>query len=178
MSNTVSGVVQSIDTRETKFGQMYSARVNGTSYGVGKYPPKCKVGDNVTFNVTYNGQYANMDTKSLQVVSGGAAAPSAPAAAGAPARSNYEDPKQTVIAKQSALNSAVAFMQVLQAADALPVSKTAKPADRLKTLEAMLNHFRAKFYFESTGSEFPVVEKKEDVVTEDLSDEGDEEPQW
>lgn len=179
MSNTVSGVVQSIDARETKFGQMYSARVNGTSYGIGKYPPKCKVGDNVTFNVTYNGQYANMDTKSLQVISGGASAPTAPPSAGAPTRSNYEDPKQTTIAKQSALNSAVAFMQLLQALDAVPVSKTAKPAERLKTVEAMLNHYRAKFYFESTGSEFPTVEKAEDVMAADPMDDGDEEaPGW
>lgn len=175
LSNTVSGIVQSIDARETKFGQMYSARVNGTSYGIGKYPPKCKVGDNVTFNVTYNGQYANMDTKSLQVIAGGATAPSAPPAAGAPTRGNYEDPKQTVIAKQSALNSAVAFMQVLQSADALPVSKTAKPADRLKTLEAMLNHYRSKFYFESTGSEFPVVEKDEPTIGDADSDADEEE---
>lgn len=180
MSNVVTGIVQSIDARETKFGQMYSARVNGTSYGIGKYPPKCKVGDNVTFNVTYNGQYANMDTKSLQVVSAGAAQTSAPAAAGAPARGNYEDPKQTVIAKQSALNSAVAFMQMAQAADALPVSKTAKPADRLKTLEAMLNHYRSKFYFESTGSEFPVIEKQEPSLDggETAAEEEEEDSRW
>lgn len=177
MSNTVSGIVQSIDTRETKFGTMYSAKVNGTSYGVGKYPPKCKAGDNVTFNVTYNGQYANMDVKSLQVVSGGPAAPVA--AAGAPARSNYEDPKQTTIAKQSALNSAVAFLQVLQAADALPVSKTVKPAERLKTIEAMLVHYRAKFYLESTGAEFPAVKSEDAVLSEDPMAEDDEEgPQW
>lgn len=147
MSNQVTGMCQEVKTKTTKIGPMYDLVVNGKAYGVGKYPPKCKAGDNVTFDIAWRGEYPNVDTKTLVVVPGTGAPPMA---SSGPA---YTDNKQEVISRQSALNSAIAWMQV--------ITGSAGIKDKAAADEAMVK-YRNGFYKASTGKDW--AEGKETAV--------------
>ncbi len=163
MSQQVSGVCQEVKTKQTSIGPMYDVVVNGQSYGVGKYPPKCKAGDNVVFGVTFNGKYANMDTKSLQVTPGDG---SIPAMAQAKQVSDSRGPAtQEVIERQSALNSAIAMTNIIVSA-----MGGAKPA----AIEKIMEKYRAQFYNESTGKTWPEAKAKVAPETEATPDEASE----
>ena len=66
----ITGVVEALSSKNTDYGEMWSAKVGGVKYGMGKFKPKFGVGDNISFSVTYNGKYANVDYKSLVVEPG------------------------------------------------------------------------------------------------------------
>lgn len=162
MTQTVTGIVESVDTRQTSVGTMYNLKVNGKSYGYGKYAPKAKVGDTVTFGVVYRGEYANVDTKNIQVTPGAGAPPEArtggrtASAGGGMGKDDYwerkeakDEARQTIISKQSALNSALAFVGMLQTGGWLPSVKTSKGSAEM--LEELVAHYRDKFYLEATG---------------------------
>lgn len=160
MTQTVTGIVESVDTRQTSVGLMYNLKVNGKSYGYGKYAPKAKAGDTVTFGVVYRGEYANVDTKNIQVTPGTGAPPQAKTApratGGGMGKDDYwerkevkDEARQTIISKQSALNSALAFVGMLQTGGWLPTAKTAKGSAEM--LEELVAHYRDKFYLEATG---------------------------
>lgn len=68
MSDFVSGFVDEIPVRETKFGEMYSLVINGETYGFGKYAPKFGVGSEVEFDISWNGNYANVDRDTVNVI--------------------------------------------------------------------------------------------------------------
>lgn len=68
MSDFVSGFVDEIPVRETKFGEMYSLVINGETYGFGKYAPKFGVGSEIEFDVSWNGNYANVDRDTVNVI--------------------------------------------------------------------------------------------------------------
>lgn len=164
MTQTVTGVVQAVEARDTSIGTMYNLKVNGESYGYGKYAPKAKAGDTVTFGVTYRGKYANVDTKNFQVTPGtGAPAPattSSKSNGGGNAKDDYWERKeatdvarQTIISKQSALNSALTFVGLMQAAGALPAAP-AKARDGAKVLEGLVEYYRDAFYKQATGMDF------------------------
>lgn len=152
-----TGVVESIKA----FGdvkKMYSVTVSGKRYGFGSYPPKCEVGDEVEFLYEQKGEYMNADNRSLVVIAKATAA-SLTSAAVAGSKSYGKDPAtQTTISKQAALNSAIAFVNILAHMDAVPgVTKTAKPEDRYAILEGIVTEKTKEFYFQSTGTEFPEV---------------------
>jgi hypothetical protein len=144
MSNQVAGVCQEVKAKQTKIGTMYDLVVNGKSYGVGKYPPKCKAGDNVVFDIAWRGEYPNVDTKTLQTTPG----------TGAPVHAQipYVDNRQEVISRQSALNSSIAWVTVLLGLD----SKRATP----EAADAVLVKYRNAFYKASTGKSW--LEEKDE----------------
>ena len=145
---------------------MYGIKVNGKNYGYGKYAPKAKVGDTVTFGVVYRGEYANVDTKNIQIVANGngtappdAGTPTkqfAPKGAGGMSKDDYWDRKeakdearQVIISKQSALNSAPQFVSLMVSTGALPAPTKAKDATSI--LEGAVKHYRDLFYLDATG---------------------------
>lgn len=167
MSDTVSGIVESVDVRETNAGTMYNIKVNGKSFGYGRYPPKAKAGDSITFGVKYNGQYANVDTKNVQVTPGTGAPPqksftSAPSNDAGKntywenkekldlARVATDAAKQITIERQAALNSAIAFANVIVGANLVPTPANAKPKDVVAIIESMVLHYRDVFLATST----------------------------
>jgi hypothetical protein len=160
MSDTITGVVEAIDVRETNAGTMYNIKVNGKSFGYGRYPPKAKAGDTITFGVKYNGQYANVDTKNVQVTPGSGAPPqksftSAPSNdAGKNAywenKEKADAAKQVTIERQAALNSAIAFANVIVGANLVPTPANAKPKDVVAIIESMVLHYRDVFLATST----------------------------
>lgn len=123
MADKISGKIQYLNERDTKVGKMYSIKVDGTNYGVGKYPPRgVGQGDVVEFEVEYNGNYPNVARGTLRKVEGASAPPAAaPATKAAYKAANSYDDRQDVISKQAALNTALAFLEFAKANDKLPV---------------------------------------------------------
>ena len=136
----ITGVVEALSSKNTDYGEMWSAKVGGVNYGMGKFKPKFGVGDNISFSVTYNGKYANVDYKSLVVEpgTGGPAAPQksygqAAKASGGMGKDDYwerkelkDEQRQGIISRQSALNSSLAFVAILAQAGAIPAAAKAK----------------------------------------------------
>lgn len=164
----IQGFLDRVNEKNTQFGKMYDLVVAGKSYGVGKYAPKgVAAGDYVQFEATQKpgSQYWNVQSGSLSKLDKPAGvSPPAPATSSGGGGS-YDD-RQTVISKQAALNSALTFVQLLVAADALPIAKkdmtTAKAADALLSVT---DHYTDLFYKQSTGQDFP----REETVPFDMN---------
>lgn len=152
--------ITSLNGRETSFGTMYDIVFsNGDKVGAGKFPPKgVAVGDYVQYDTVMKGQYKNLAPGSLSKIS----KPEGVAAPSAPARSSGGfggDDRQEIISKQAALNSAIAFLSLANAAEALPVgAKNLAPAKRLDALISITNEMTSKFYHQSTGKTLVIPE--------------------
>lgn len=164
---TIEGYVEAIIPKQTSTGKtMYNMRVAGQSFGVGMYPPRCKEGDYVTFTMTMNGNFKNVERNTLSVKAG---MPPAPAVAPAPTGGKnpmFSDDRQEVISKQAALNSAIATVAILANTEALPgITKTAKAGDKMAVVQAAIDEFTCQYYEQSTG-------KKLTLTRRDVSDSG------
>lgn len=162
------GKVTAVNVRDTAYGKMYTIDIAGTSYGVGKYPPKAAVGDYVEFNYTENGRYKNLDNKSLRKIAepaGAAEAPLQPAPSRAApsgggnsrymsdeAKTALEMKKQEVISRQAARNSALTFMSLLASQEALPIAASAKKDAKYDALLGILDEITERFYNYSMGT--------------------------
>jgi hypothetical protein len=151
----ITGVVQEIQTRDVSGGKKaYNIVVGGESYGAGLYAPKCKVGDYVKFTLDEARGYKNVGRGSLQVSKNKppADAVAAAAATALPKSSDGSsvDRKQDTISRQSAMNTAIQFMTLLSANDALGLPASAK-GKKVEVLEAMLSKYTQDFYERNTG---------------------------
>lgn len=146
MSN-VTGRVDEVYEYNTKFGTMYGVKVDGEKYGAGKIKPRASSGDTVSFRYTENGQYKNIDMKTFEATAGSTqAGPPVAASIGGGGRET-SDGRQNSIVRQNALSSAVAFLGVLAAADAIPgITKTMKPDERYGLINALLVETADEFF--------------------------------
>lgn len=156
MSNQVTGVVQQVVSKSVSGGKTaYDITVAGKSYGYGLYPPKAKEGDYVKFDVDDSRGYPNVARNSMKVSANKAPAEAmAEAQSTAPKKSSTGgsfDSKQETISRQSALNSAIAFMQVLSANDALGLPAATAKGKRQEALESMLAKYTQELYESNTG---------------------------
>lgn len=168
MSPPISGQVQAIIERQTKFGPMYDLQVNGKKYGHGKFAPRgIQQGDFVTFevDVKQNGQYTNYNVRSgtLRKDEGGTSASpqqtSAPSNTAKPAfNGGGFDARQETISKQAALNTALSFANLANAAGAIPHLAKAKEADKMGLLQAVVLEYAGMFYNLSTGNTWDLPE--------------------
>lgn len=160
---TITGYLNQIKERPTKFGTYYILNVDGKDYDTGsKFPIKgASVGDYVSFELRKkdNG-YEVMVQGSLAKAQPPAGVTPAKAAAAVAAASGPD--RQEVISKQAALNSALTMAQLLVAAGGVPQGAKATPAAIAEKLEAIVLSYRARFYKDATGSEWPMDE--EDVA--------------
>lgn len=164
MNTTMTGIVEAINARSTRIGDMYDVVVNGQKFGNGKYAPRgVKVGDTVTFEFTtkQNGNYTNRDivAKTLRVESG-ASAPAAQQSTPVQtttARAPMPDKRQEVISKQSAMNTALTLigLQLAHGAVKLP----AKVPDAYTTLNTLLATTAARVYEINTGEVWNITAK-------------------
>ena len=154
MSNG-KGVVESIKTFDAAGGKtMYNLTVGGERYGFGSNKPNCNEGDTIEFEYESKGQYKNGNSKSVTVV-----AKSTGAASSGGGSYGKTPATQTTISKQAALNSALAFVNILVAAEAVPgVTKTAKSEDKYGILESLVVEKTHEYYAQSTGTEWPEEE--------------------
>lgn len=164
MSN--QAFLQAIEEKETSVGKMYDLVFSdGNRVGAGKFKPKgVEVGDYVSYGITMRGQYKNLAPGSMRKLPPPAGV-SAPAPATAPTRGGgyggqSNDKRQEIISKQAALNSALAFVGHLIAADALPIPKSAKSDKKADLLEDVLMHYTAKYYNLATGETYELPEEE------------------
>lgn len=132
----ITGVVQDVQQYPTKIGPMYNIIIDGNRFGAGKENPGDLAGKTVKLVYTEKGQYKNVVGKAIvlsdnvaKVVTG---APVSAAVAKAAAGGEYvtDAAKQKTISRQAARNSAIAAVNVLVAAGAIPTpAKSAKLAD-------------------------------------------------
>jgi hypothetical protein len=169
----VTGKVEQIKEKQTKFGAMYDVVVNGQSYGHGKYPPRgIQAGDHVTLDVEVkqNGQYTNYNIAKGGIRKEDGAAPSnvtpintQPASAATTpyaGKSPYVpfDERQEMISKQSALNTALSFCNLASANGAVPMPKAAKESEKLGLLYQWFLDTAGGLYKLSTGREWALPE--------------------
>lgn len=152
----ITGVAEYINTRATSFGTMFSLKVNGTNYSLGKTDPSAKFGvqkgDAVEFAAEQNAK-GYWDIKGpVKVLKQEASSAQRPAAAAAVAQAaNYrqaDDNKQKVISRQAARNSAIEFLQLAHAAGVLPASPKTK-GQGFDLLREQLDKITDEFYNDS-----------------------------
>lgn len=181
MSTEMTGVVQEIKAKPVAGGKTaYDILVGGQAYGVGLYAPKCKAGDYVKFEIDDSRGYKNVARNSLKVSANKPPADVlAEASATAPKQSTAGgtfDLRQDMISRQAASNTAIAFLQFLQAAGALP---TAAKGKQQEVMEQMLARYEQEFYERNTGAAWKDISPAkegaaltphvEDSVTEDVA---------
>lgn len=141
---SVTGVVQEVRVKNTAVGEMFDIVVNGAEYGAGKFRPTCKPGDTITFNVTYRGKFANVDQRSIQVGAGDNVT-AFPAKVPKATLST-----QDIISRQSAYNTAIAWVGVLVQAGALTLP--AKVGVRNQIMDEILEKYRDEILGWNTGT--------------------------
>lgn len=172
----ITGVVQKIETRDVAGGKKaYNIVVGGERYGAGLYAPKCKEGDYVKFELDESRGYKNVGRNSLKVNAKGpppeavAEAAATAAKAAAPEGGQKQETQET-IERQSASNTAIAFLAVAQAADALGLPASGAKGKKLEALDILLEKYATYFYERNTGKDWkdlkPAKTKDEAEVAE------------
>lgn len=155
MSQVITGIVQEVKTISRGGRTAYDIVVGGETYGAGLYAPKCKQGDYVKFDLDDSRGYKNVARNSLKVSANKPPAEAVEEAkATAPKKTTTGgsvDTRQDTISRQSALNSAIAFMSLLSANDALGLPKSDTKGKRMEALELMLHKYEQQFYESNTG---------------------------
>lgn len=168
----ITGVVQEIQVKDVAGGKKaYNIVVAGQAYGAGLYAPKCKVGDYVKFELDEARGYKNVGRNSLKVNQKGAppeAVAEAAATAGV-AKDAGGGAKQETIERQSASNTAVAFLAVAQAADALGLPASGTKGKKLEALDILLEKYTSYFYERNTGKEWKDLVTKKEAAKEEAA---------
>ena len=176
MADQISGVIQAIKQKQTKIGPMYDLQVGGEWFGIGKYAPKAKEGDYVTFTPEYNGNFKNVERGTLKVSqhkpAGAGNASSAQQAVRSAA--NSFDARQDAISRQAASNTAIAWLTMLHTAGALPVSTSKSKGGQQEALDVIRRQYEKEFYEANTGIEWKNISPKQDAES-DADDNGEEE---
>lgn len=177
--STVTGIVQEIQKKSVANGTKtaYNLVVAGESYGVGLYAPKCKVGDYVKFDVSEERGYKDVARGSLKVSTHKPPAEAvAQATQTAGKAAATQDNKQETISRQSALNSAIAFMAVGATLGTLPLPASDAKGKKQEALDAILAKYTQAFYEQSTGQKWkgtaakPVASEEAEPAEEENQD--------
>ena len=124
---------------------------NGDSVGAGKFPPKgMSAGDYVQYDTKANGKWLNLVPGSMSKLD-------KPAGVEAPSKQPgfvpSGDKRQDTISKQAALNSALTFVGLLAAQDALPMPAKTKAGEKADVIHSIVDMYTAHFYKQATGTE-------------------------
>lgn len=146
-----SGVIQEIQSRSVAGNKTaYDIVIAGQRYGAGLYAPKAKVGDYVTFTVSQNGNFKNVERGTLKVGKAPKGEEQAAIKAKVGAAVNSFDARQDAISRQAASNTAIAWVSFLQAAGALTVPATKGKAQA--ALDLVRKEYEKEFYEANTGN--------------------------
>lgn len=159
----VIGVIQDIRSRSTSVGEMYDIVVDGNTYGVGKYAPRGVTrGDTVSFTSEARGNYKNVAKGTLRKVEAMEAPKAISGDAPLRALPPTDAERQGIISRQAALNTAVAFVSALTAAECVPLP--ARHADRLAYCNSLVLAYANAFHIISTGKELDAAPAALDVA--------------
>lgn len=149
MSET-SGVIQTIKTKQVGSNNKtaYDIQVAGQWYGYGFFKPNAKEGDYVTFTVSQNGNFKNVERGTLKV--GKAPKDYSETKTAVKAAVGSYDARQDTISRQAASNTAIAWVNTLLAAGALPAAPKTKGAFQA-ALDTLRVEYEKKFYEANSG---------------------------
>lgn len=68
MADTMQGIVEKITEKKTAKGTFYSINVEGDWFGFGKEAPEFGEGSEVSFEISVNGDFENVDQDTLEVI--------------------------------------------------------------------------------------------------------------
>lgn len=161
MSNITTGQVEQISEKAGQFGPMISYKVNGEWYLL--KGAKFKQRDvsegsfvDVEFDVNPRG-YKDIVKGGLRIASVDTPAPAAGKPSPAKAAVPYADPRQDIISKQAALNTALQFVTLASSKDVLPFPANAKQADKLTLFRNWWIDEATRSYELSTGKKWEVT---------------------
>ena len=177
MSNTISGVIQQLKSKQTKIGEMWDINVNGDWFGVGKYKPKAKEGDYVTFTPEYNGNFKNVERGTLKVSQNkpSNAGSSSSTQQAVRSASNSFDARQDAISRQAASNTAIAWLTLLNTAGALPIATSKSKGSQQEAMDVIRRQYEKEFYEANTGVEWKNISPNKASDTSGDADDNSEE---
>lgn len=180
----VSGILQEIQTRKVSNGTKtaYDIVVGGQKYGAGLWAPKAQQGDYVTFNANQSQYGFDVERGTLKV---GKAPPEEAKRA---VQTNVKqavgsyDARQDAISRQAASNTAIAWLTLLHAAGALPVSTSKSKGSQQEAMDIVRREYEKEFYESNTGNEWKNIRpgKQESSGSEDEAedDAGEVDQPW
>ena len=139
---TVTGKVEKILGKAAGRGFAYNFVIDGVWYGNGFDKPKFREQDTITFDYTENGQWKNVNAKSVKIVPAQAAAATSSGGGGYAKSSDT----QLAIQYQASRNAAIAFTEMCLTAGAvaLPTKKGEQFDALLALVEDVTIQFHAK----------------------------------
>lgn len=169
----VKGAVEKVYEKETKFGPMFSALVDGTWYTLGKTANGLSNGDYVEFIAEQNARgFWDVQKGSLKPVDKPAKA-TAPLKGTEAPKASYNDARQTSIIYQSSRNVATELVCMMVEQGMIDFGK-AKYADKQAIVEAYLDKYTMHFFEEgkkeSAFASQSTEDKSGDPVTKGLED--------
>lgn len=143
----VTGKVEKITSRSTKFGDYWDVYVDGRKYGTGKKKPPCSDGDYVTFEAEAKGDFFNADPTTFKKAEAPKNVAPVTAAAGVSAKREWipEKDRQDSITYQSARKDALQFVEILAATGKLDFGKM-KGAEAIDMLETYVDNYTQRFF--------------------------------
>ncbi len=161
-----TGLVKKVVQRQAGKGTAYNFVVqeNGQEvwYGHGFAPPKFNEGDTITFEWTQNGNFKNVEPRTVRVIpaeTGGAAPAPTPQTNSGGGR-NFGS-NQLAIQYQASRNSAIAVIDMALKTDSVPLPT--KKSDRYDAILALVDDLTTQFHVKTDK-----VVANEGVVLEEL----------
>lgn len=184
----VTGVIQEIVFKDTTAGKMADIVVAGEKYGAGMAKfLRAKEGDYVRFDLDDSRGYKNVARNSLKVSKD--KPPAEAVAEAAATKANVAkavggfDMRQDAISRQAASNTAIAYMTLLHAAGALPMSTSKTKGAATASLDAVREEYEKVFYERNTGQAYknisPSVPAEEaEADSEDTAEAAPADDRW
>lgn len=180
MAQVITGIVQEVIKKQVSGGRTgYDIVVAGETYGCGLYPPKCKEGDYIKFDLDDSRGYKNVGRNTLKVSAGKPPAEVVAASTAAP-KPAAAGSREDSIMRQSSMNYAISYLGVLAAAGALAVPTTkGKGQEYMDTLR---KKYTQEFYESNSGVAYkdisPNQSTAEEAGEEDVADDVPEDGEW
>jgi hypothetical protein len=148
MSQVQRGVVTAVSSK----GKATNIQIDrGDWYGCGFVTPdqlKFSKGDTISFSFSVNGQWKNIDLKTVEIEKGApaqsAAAPEKRNSTDWDAKNKLDAERQAAISVQSCRNSAIEVAKMLKDLDALPVGS--KKTDIAANLQAFVDDLTMQYF--------------------------------
>lgn len=149
MAQVITGIVQEVIKKPVSGGRTgYDLVVAGETYGVGLYPPKCKEGDYIKFDLDESRGYKNVARNTLKVSAGKPPAEVVAASTAAP-KPAAAGSREDSIMRQSSMNYAIQWIGAMATAGALAVPTTkGKGQEYMDTLR---KKYTQEFYEANAG---------------------------
>lgn len=162
MSTRAVGTVEAISEKEGRYGPMISYKINGDWYLLKgrKFKERgISEGSVVDFEFDVNDRGYKDIVKGTMRPAEGAGSTPAPSSEKAPVQAQpYKDPRQSIISKQAAMNTALEFIKIAISVDAVPFSAKSK-SDNLSLLTNWVNTEASRLYELNTGEAWEIAEQ-------------------